>query len=128
MEKSANKQPGIYREEDNSPVSQADAIREWAVVALDELIRTAHQYDAVVTYKELALLVQDASGIRTRVLITNWHAFAPKSEHREGDASYKVVQKGEETADAFAKDRLGELSNRLPILVLNDEGHHCWRP
>jgi type III restriction enzyme len=63
-----------------------------------------------------------------KVLITNWHAFAPKSEHREGDVSYKVVQKGEETADAFAKDRLGELSNRLPVLVLNDEGHHCWRP
>jgi type III restriction enzyme len=63
-----------------------------------------------------------------RVLITNWHAFALKSEHREGDASYRVVQKGEETADAFTLDRLGELASRLPVLVLNDEGHHCWRP
>lgn len=63
-----------------------------------------------------------------KVLVTNWHKFAPKSEHREGDKTYKVVDKGEEPADAFTKDRLGELVSRLPILVLNDEGHHCWRP
>ena len=63
-----------------------------------------------------------------KVLVTNWHALALKSEHREGGTSYTVVQKGEETPDAFTKDRLGELADRLPILVLNDEGHHCWRP
>ncbi len=63
-----------------------------------------------------------------RVHVTNWHVFQPKGEHREGDKSYAVVQKGEETPEAFAKDRLGELAGRLPILVLNDEGHHCWRP
>lgn len=63
-----------------------------------------------------------------KVLITNWHAFAPKSEHSEGDRSYAVINKGEETAEAFAKDRLGELFDRLPIMVLNDEAHHCYRP
>ena len=63
-----------------------------------------------------------------KVLITNWHTLALKGEHREGDRSYRVVQKGPETADAFTRDRLGELASRLPILVLNDEGHHCWRP
>lgn len=63
-----------------------------------------------------------------KVLVTNWHGFAPKSEHSEGGASYAVVQKGEETPEAFAKDRLGDLASRAPILVLNDEGHHCWRP
>lgn len=63
-----------------------------------------------------------------QVLVTNWHGLTPKSEHREGDATYRVVNKGEETLEAFAKDRLGGLANQLPILVLNDEGHHCWRP
>lgn len=63
-----------------------------------------------------------------KVLVTNWHTFALKSPNREGDASYRVVDKGEETPEAFTKDRLGELAARLPILVLNDEGHHCWRP
>lgn len=63
-----------------------------------------------------------------KVLVTNWHAFAPKSEHSEGDRSFAVVNKGEETFEAFARDRLGELFERLPIMVLNDEAHHCYRP
>lgn len=63
-----------------------------------------------------------------RVLVTNWHALQLKSEHSEGDTTYRVVDKGTETNDAFAIDRLGELADRMPILVLNDEGHHCWRP
>lgn len=62
-----------------------------------------------------------------KVLVTNWHVFAPKGEHNEGGKSYVVVNKGEETNDAFARNRLGELAHRLPILVMNDEGHHCWR-
>lgn len=62
-----------------------------------------------------------------KVFVTNWHFFAPKSEHVEGGKSYAVVNKGKETDDAFTLDRLGELASRLPILVLNDEGHHCWR-
>lgn len=63
-----------------------------------------------------------------KVLVTNWHALALKSEHSEGDSTYRVVDKGEETNDAFALDRLGEMADRMPILVMNDEGHHCWRP
>ena len=63
-----------------------------------------------------------------KVMITNWHTLALKSEHSEGGVSYKVVDKGKETDDAFTMDRLGDLAQRLPILVLNDEGHHCWRP
>jgi type III restriction enzyme len=63
-----------------------------------------------------------------KILVTNWHAFAPKSEHSENGSSYAVVQKGEEGPEAFTRDRLGELATRLPLLVLNDEGHHCWRP
>jgi type III restriction enzyme len=63
-----------------------------------------------------------------KVLVTNWHAFAPESEHSEGGASYTVVNKGQETGDAFARRVLGDLYDRMPIMVLNDEGHHCWRP
>lgn len=63
-----------------------------------------------------------------KVVITNWHAFAPKSPSSEGGKTYKVVNKGEESHEAFARDRLSDLEGRYPILVLNDEGHHCWRP
>jgi len=29
-----------------------------------------------------------------KVMVENWHRFAPESEHKEGDKSYKVVNKG----------------------------------
>jgi len=63
-----------------------------------------------------------------KVLIENWHHLAPESEHREGNRSYAVVNKGPETPETLARRVLGDLYERMPIMVLNDEGHHCWRP
>ena len=63
-----------------------------------------------------------------KVLVTNWHQFAPESEHAEGGKSYPIVNKGEESADAFSRRVLGELYERGPVMVLNDEGHHAYRP
>lgn len=63
-----------------------------------------------------------------RVLVTNWHAFAPESEHAEGGKTYGVVNKGEESPDAFARRVLGELYDAAPLMVLNDEAHHAYRP
>ncbi len=63
-----------------------------------------------------------------KVLIMNWHKFAPESEHKEGDKTYAVVDKGPETPEIFAKRVLGDLFDRMPIMVFNDEGHHAWRP
>jgi len=63
-----------------------------------------------------------------KVLIENWHRFAPESEHTEGGKSYAVVDKGAETPEAFARRVLGDLYERMPIMVLNDEAHHCYRP
>jgi type III restriction enzyme len=63
-----------------------------------------------------------------RVMVTNWHAFAPESEHTEAGATYAVVQKGDEGADAFARRVLRDLYGRGEVLVLNDEAHHAYRP
>jgi type III restriction enzyme len=63
-----------------------------------------------------------------KVLVTNWHRFAKESEQAEGGRIYRVVDKGPETPDTFSRRVLGDLFDRLPIMVLNDEGHHCWRP
>lgn len=63
-----------------------------------------------------------------KVLIENWHSLAEESEHKEGDSTYAVVDKGPETAETLARRVLGDLYDRMPIMVLNDEGHHCWRP
>ena len=63
-----------------------------------------------------------------KVLVTNWHRFAPESEHSENGKNYAVVNKGPEMPDSFARRVLEDLYHRLPIMVMNDEGHHCWRP
>ena len=63
-----------------------------------------------------------------KVLVTNWHQFSPESPHSEGGSTYAVVDKGEETPDVFARRVLGELYERAPLMVLNDEGHHAYRP
>ena len=63
-----------------------------------------------------------------KLLIANWHKFAPEGAHVEAGKSYVVVDKGEEGADAFARRVLGDLYERAPIMVLNDEAHHAYRP
>lgn len=67
---------------------------------------------------------------RGKVIVENWHSLAPASPSSEGGQSYRVVDKGDEDALAFTERVLRELDglDRLPIMVLNDEGHHCWRP
>jgi type III restriction enzyme len=62
------------------------------------------------------------------VHIANWHQLAPESAHSEGGESYRIVNKGDEGPQAFAKRILGELYDKGPIMVLNDEGHHAYRP
>ncbi len=39
-----------------------------------------------------------------------------------------MVDKGEETSEPFSRRILGNLVDHAPLLVLNDEGHHAWRP
>lgn len=65
---------------------------------------------------------------RGKVLVENWHRFNEESEHKEGDRTYAVVNKGAETPESLARRVLGDLYDHMPIMVLNDEGHHCWRP
>jgi type III restriction enzyme len=66
---------------------------------------------------------------RGRVLVTNWHRFLPESENKAFDGgTHRVVQKGPESAEAFARTRLGDLYDRGPLLVFNDEAHHAHRP
>jgi type III restriction enzyme len=63
-----------------------------------------------------------------KVLVTNWHWFSPESEHTEGGKSFVVVNKGDEDPEAFARNRLEDLYDDEPLMVLNDEAHHAYRP
>jgi type III restriction enzyme len=62
------------------------------------------------------------------VLVTNWHAFLPESENKAFDGkTHRVVQKGQESEEAFARKRLGQLYDEGSLMVLNDEAHHAHR-
>lgn len=64
--------PGTYRVADRARVQFADAIAAWVPFAYEDLLATARRYNGYVTYLELSEHVQEASGIRTRMLLTNW--------------------------------------------------------
>lgn len=64
--------PGTYRVADNTRVDFASAVAAWTPIAYEELKRTAGRYHGVTTYLELSERVQDVSGVRTRMLLTNW--------------------------------------------------------
>jgi len=62
------------------------------------------------------------------VLVTNWHLFNESSE-TENVGGLPIVQLGPESEDAFAKNRLHDLvEDDEPLMVMNDEGHHAYRP
>ena len=53
--------PGTYRSEDLSPVDLAEAQAAWTPLAREVLIRVAGEYQAVVTYGELAEELQQGT-------------------------------------------------------------------
>jgi len=62
-----------------------------------------------------------------KVLVTNWHWLAPEAEvQKVGGAP--IIKLGAESAEAFARNRLGDLWDDEPLMVMNDEGHHAYRP
>jgi hypothetical protein len=80
--------PGTYRVSDNSPVDFGEAVSAWTAAALPALERVTRRYRANITYKELAEEAQEATGIRTRVLMMNWIGQvlggASRESHRRG--------------------------------------------
>lgn len=59
-----------------------------------------------------------------KVLVTN---FNPEAEAITV-GKVQVGRLGEETPEGFARARLGDLWDDEPLMVLNDEGHHAYRP
>lgn len=62
---------------------------------------------------------------QAKVVALNWQALAPKKKI----ALPKVMQDaiGEESDTAFTKRVLSDFPGSAPILVINDEAHHCHR-
>lgn len=62
----------MVQDVDGKGISHADARELWASAAYDKLKLVASRYNEIISYKQLALHVQDETGIRTNQLITNW--------------------------------------------------------
>jgi type III restriction enzyme len=58
-----------------------------------------------------------------RIVIHNWHLL----QSLDPSDGPRVVKKGPESAEAFCRRVLGDLSTASGILVINDEAHHAWR-
>jgi type III restriction enzyme len=58
-----------------------------------------------------------------RVLVRNWHSLMPL----DPDAGPKVVKKGPESDEAYARRVLDNFAEYQNWLVINDEAHHAWR-
>jgi type III restriction enzyme len=62
-----------------------------------------------------------------KVSVRNWQQLKKESPHWEGGETFRIVNKGDESPDAFARRILGDLYG-TPLIVLNDEAHHAYRP
>ena len=100
-------------------------------LTVKERLQVLHPGDPKNYYDDFGLLPTKYRELLNRgtVIVENWHQFQPQSAHSEGGSSYAVVDKGEEDAESFVRRILGDTAAaRMPIMVFNDEGHHCWRP
>ena len=59
-----------------------------------------------------------------KIYITNWHQFAEIDDSKRRN----IIQRGKESATAFANRVLKNLGGAKNILVINDEAHHAYRP
>jgi hypothetical protein len=57
---------------DGSAVPYEDAIAAWTAVAVPHLEALAGNYGSFVTYSEFGEAVQEASGVKTKVLLHQW--------------------------------------------------------
>jgi len=57
---------------DGTEIARSESLELWASVAYEALKGIAHSYNSTIGYKELAIEVQDVTGVRTNQLIMNW--------------------------------------------------------
>ncbi len=94
---------GPFRTEDGSPVDVKDARDGWVAAARPVLIALAKQYHGTVSYKDLAMKLQEASGITTRMALTPWigsvlNATAHENHERDEPLLSALVVKPDGTA------------------------------
>ncbi|WP_281873128.1 hypothetical protein [Brachybacterium paraconglomeratum] len=110
---------GTYFEADGAKAQFADALAAWVPIAHEVLVQTAGNYNRTTTYKELTDVVQELSGIRTKMLIGNWSGkLLEKVAVRAAEASEPPL-----TSLCVHQDgTIGDGYSRAPKSVSSDPG------
>ncbi len=87
----------------------------------------AHRDELAEGWEEIRVHPRLKELAKGKVLVTNWHWFSPEPDVVK-IGGVAIGKLGEETPEAFARTRLGDLWDDEPLMVLNDEGHHAYRP
>lgn len=66
------KTPGTWSEATGKAVKWPEAVGGWSAAATPVLEKVAHHYNGIITYTELADAVQATTGVRTKMLLSNW--------------------------------------------------------
>ena len=69
---------------------------------------------------------------KTKIIITNFHAFKLREKVAAGKVTKSILKDGEtsaftETPDQMVRRVCRELGSKKNIVVINDEAHHCYR-
>jgi len=85
-------------------------------------------------YRQRDLLTSDMMEQlgRTKIIITNFHAFLLREKIAAGKLTKEILLKEnagtfQETPDQMVRRVCRELGNKKNIVVINDEAHHCYR-
>ena len=107
--------PGTFRVVDGTAVEFSEAKAAWATVARPALIGIASKYRETITYKELSEEIQDATGIRTRMLLQHWIGEVL------GSVSQDCHRRGEPLLSALCVNAEGSVGNGYAAVI--DETH-----
>jgi type III restriction enzyme len=69
---------------------------------------------------------------QAKIVVTNFHAFQLRERVKAGRLTKELLARGEaspftETPGQMVRRVCRELGNKKSIIVINDEGHHCYR-
>jgi type III restriction enzyme len=104
-------------------------------ITIRDRLRVLLPHDPQNYYRERDLLPSDImlELQKAKIIITNFHAFIPREHTTAGKLTKQILNKGAETSaftetpDQMVRRVCRELGTKKNIVVINDEGHHCYR-
>jgi len=104
-------------------------------ITIRDRLRVLLPHDPQNYYRERDLLPSDMmlELQKAKIIITNFHAFILREHTAAGKLTKQILNKGSETSaftetpDQMVRRVCRELGSKKNIVVINDEGHHCYR-